>query len=265
MGEWECLATPSLLERLPPIEQAPILEHLAVLGLRRFREEYARKTPLKSDDTVDYEKLVAEMRGLVSPDYKWQAPFFDEHHLHWEASLYDPDKHDGDTIPYRFRDLSTQKLWVPRQFHNFVHAVTIEPPIPERTVMREYIDRFRRHRYMYSLASEAIDLSERNARAKYYPKIDKVVDKETRRTYQPGVLEKQRQVFINKLEASFEQGMPPDLTELSILRLVEENPIEDFLPTIRRQLGEAAVCRSIKRKARSVALPIERSVRVKAA
>lgn len=242
---------------LPPPERAPILEHLERLGLEKFREEYGIETPLTDDGVVDFDTLITETRGLVDEDYRWQAPFFDEHHLQWEAHKYSPEAHNGDTLPHRFRDLPTRKLWVPRQFHNFIHTVTIEPPVPDRSIMREHVDTFRRHRYIYLLAQEAIGISERQARSIYYPRLERAIDPRTRRAYNPDELEQRRQEFITRLESSFEKAREPDLTELSILQLVENKPIEEVLPSIRKRLGVAAVCQSKKRKARPVSLPLE--------
>lgn len=265
MQELESLPTPAILERLPPIEHAPILEHLGHLGLAKFRENYAIETPLNDDGTVDHLALIAELRRFVSPDYRWKAPFFDEHHLHWAASKYTPDKFNGDTVPYKFRDLPTEKIWVAREFHKFAHIMTFESGVPDRSVMSERIDRFQRRSYMYRLASEALSLSERKARSHYEPQIEKLIDPETKRVYSPGVLEKRRKEFIHKLEESFSHGLPPDLTELSILQLIEEGSLEESLPRIRRKLGEAAVCQSKKRRARPVSLPVERVPLQKAA
>lgn len=257
MDAWEQLPTRAILDQMPPIEKAPILERLAQSGLKKFREEEMVSTPINLDQTVSHIELVETMRQFVDPDYRWQAPFFDEHHLHWQASLYDPSQHEGDIIPSRFRDLATQKIWVPRQFHNFIHVMTEQPPVPDRDVMRAHIDKVRRLQYMYRLATEAISLGERHDRSVYYPNQELVVDSQTRRSYRPDVLESQRQRFIERLERSFAQGLPPDLEILSILELVEQQSVDGALLSIRRKLGDVAVCRSTKRRARAVHLPIE--------
>lgn len=260
MSSMEGMSSRALLDQLPPLGDAPVLERLAIVGLHRFRNEHAVDTPTLPDGTVDHDALVQNMRALVSPQYRWKAPFFDEHHLNWEADAYKPESNNGDVVPSRFRELATQKLYTPRQFHVFTHIMTHEPPVPERPVMRQHIDRFRRLRYMWRLANEAITLYERDQRAIPLVGQDRVIDPETRRVFVRERFERDRRQFIARLEQNFEQGLPPDLTDLSILQLVEEGAIEEILPTIRRQLGEATVyVRNGRRKSRSVALPIDRA------
>lgn len=256
--ELEDLSTRSIMEHLPPIDKAPILEYLARLGLKKFKEEYAIPTRTYENGIVDHTKLISDVSALVSDDYRWKAPFFDEHHLHWEGHNYKPELYDGDTIPNQFRELDTHKLWIPREFHNFIHATTIPPDVPPYEVMSDSIKEFRANYHLYILSSQAIDLKERRDRSILLPGEDnRVVDPANKRVADSGLYEERRNEFIQQIEQQFQDGLPPDLTHLSSLQLESAASIEAFLPQIRRGMKEAIALSSKKRRGRAVRLLIE--------
>ncbi len=254
---------PSLLERLPPIRHAPILEKLGSLGLRKFKEEYAIPTPTLENGIVDHQRLIEDVSALVSDDYRWRAPFFDEHHLHWQGYLYHPDQHDDSTIPKQFRDLNIHKLWIPREFHDFIHAVTRPPDVPHMDVMIESVDQYRHKEYMYTISSEVLTLRERDERAIPLPRknddeILRVRDPISKRIVADGLYEERRKAFIDVIEEYFYNGLPPDLTHLSSLQLEQQTDFEEVIPQIRRELKESiALANNRRRRGRAVRLLLE--------
>jgi hypothetical protein len=255
--------TSSLLERLPPIEHAPILEKLGSLGLRKFRDEYAIPTPTLPNGIVDHQKLVEDVSALVSSQYRWRAPFFDEHHLHWKGYYYNPGLHGDSTIPKQFRDLNIHKLWIPREFHDFIHAVTIPPDVPHMDVMAESVEQYRHKEYMYTISSEVITLRERDERAIPLPRssdneILRVRDPISKRIVADGLYEERRRAFIDMLEEYFYNDLPPDLTHLSSLQLEQVSEFEEVIPQIRRGLKESiALANNRRRRGRAVRLLLE--------
>jgi hypothetical protein len=258
----------TLLDRLPPIEHAPILKHLGELGLHAFKDKYAIPTPTFPNGIVDHQQLIADVSALVSESYHWRAPFFDEHHLHWEGQYYHPDLHGDSTIPKQFRDLNIHKLWIPREFHDFIHTVTLPPDVPQLEVMAESVDEYRHKEYMYTISSEVITLRERDERAIPLPnsskdEVRRVRDPITKRIVVDGLYEKRRQAFIDVIENYFYNGLPPDLTHLSSLQLEQATEFEEVIPQIRRGLKESiAIANNRRRRGRAVRLLLERPQKV---
>lgn len=260
---FEYQSTASILERLPPIEHAPILEKLGSLGLRKFKELYAIPTPTLSNGIVDHQQLVKDVGGLVSSDYRWRAPFFDEHHLHWKGHYYNPGLHGDSTIPKQFRDLSIHKLWIPREFHDFIHAVTVPSDVPDFDIMNESVAEYRHKEYMYTISSEVITLRERDERAIPLPRksddeILRVRDPISKRIVADGLYEERRRAFIDVIEQYFHSGLPPDLTHLSSLQLEQVAEFEEVIPQIRRGLKESiALTNNHRRRGRAVRLLLD--------
>lgn len=120
---------------LPP-PQFRLPQFRTAAGLAENRVE----TPLDKWGLVDVDELVQRVNGTMVPGYRWSGPN-DRHHLGWTHAKYiEADALAGDNLATSFRDLSINLIWVPREFHNWTHAVTKDPPVPSRDVMAEYID-----------------------------------------------------------------------------------------------------------------------------
>ena len=260
--EMEGMETKRILEDLPPVAYAPILRPLGQLGLERFRAEYGIDTPLLPNGIVDHEALVVAARELVSPDYRWSAPFFDEHHLHWKARYYNPGLHDGNMLPSQFRDLAIHKIWIARGFHQFLHVVTKPSDVPALEVMEESVENFRQNNHIFTLSSEAIRLRERDERSvPLRGQDDRVIDPVTKRVIDVGRYEERLQDFIQQIKERFEAGVPPDLTHLSSLSLEEPEQIAAMLPQIRRDAKRAIAYSNNRRRGRAVLLRIDHQTR----
>ena len=255
MSELVELTTSELMERLPGIEDAPVLEHLARLGLKRFQEAYARPTPTHNE-IVDHIALMKDVGSLVSNDYRWEAPFFDEHHLHWYARYYQTNQE------IRFRNLPIHKLWVPRQFHDFIHVVALPPDMPSQEVMASSIESFLADDHIYTIANQAITLRERSEKTvPLRGQPDRVILPHEGggrgRVTTKGAYERRREAFLEEIQEHIQSGSL-DLSVLSRLELLETDSIEAMLPVLRRTMGERVAKTNRRRSARAVKLPIAR-------
>lgn len=251
-------STSELLEHLPPVEKSPILQTLARVGLEIFQREYLLDTP-NNYGVVDHDALITLMQAQVDSGYRWEAPFFDEHHLNWYAHLYEAPKHDNPELAQAFRELPTNKLWVPRQFHNFVHTVTAHPPVPELEVMREEIRKFRRNQFIFRVASQAITIQEQIERAQVVKMPDgevMLIDKATHRTYHDAdALEERREAFVRVVIEQYKRGFI-DLENLSPMDMVDRAEMEARLPEVISAVMSEE--KFINRKSLRVDLPVNR-------
>jgi hypothetical protein len=256
-GELTQLSTPELLNRMPPIEYAPILAELGGLGLKAFKEKFAVITPTYENGIVDHVGLMHEMGKLVSPDYRWLAPFFDEHHLHWYAHNFQSP------LAKEFRDLAIHKLWVPRQFHDFVHVMTFPVDPPDDDVMYDSVQSFKTDDFMWKITNEIMTLQER------IEQVTPVVGQPGRvmlqgkqnqkaRFIDEGAYEKRRLIFIQEVEERIRSDSSINLGLLSRLELLNESSIESIIPSLRREMGERVARTNNRRSARAVKLPIAR-------
>lgn len=249
-----------LVAALPPPEAFPLVTDLGKLGLARFREKHAIPTPLLYEHgPVDSAALFDDLKQFFAPDYQWEAPFFDEHHLHWHAEWYRPKYWNGDTIPGLFRNLPIHKWWSARQYHQFTHVMSLEPGVPDMEVMRRDVDKHRHHAHMHSLVSSVLDLARAQERAIYRPSEKLFIDIKGRRSFTQDRLESSREFLIRVLEENFMNGHLPDLSQPHVLALVDNEPLLEVLPKIRNQLGEVAVLSDgRRRKGRAISVPVRR-------
>lgn len=254
------LTTKETLEQLPPVDKSPILQTLARVGLKKFQRDYLLETP-NHNGVVDHEALIALMRTQVDPDYRWEAPFFDEHHLSWYAALYEGPRHSNPELAHQFRELPTNKLWVPRQFHNFIHTITAPPPVPKPEVMREKIKDFRRNQFIFRTASQAITIQEQIERALVVKMPDgevMLIDKATHRTYHdPEALEERRVAFVKTIIEQYKRGFI-DLADSSPMDMVDRSEMEARLPEVVSVVMNEDLFNSKNHKSLRVDLPVKR-------
>jgi len=247
------------VEHLPPLERAPILQKLVEVGQRRFLLDHAVPTPVDPDTgVVDHEKLIDTMLELVDPEYKWQAPFFDEHHLHWFAHRYSSAFHPDVKLTNEFRNLSIHKIWVPRQFHNFIHAVTIPPEVPEPEAMRRSVKEFRRNRYIHKITTHALSLYQRQQKMVRYDNRGDIIylDPETKdKTRNIEAFGEWRREFVHHIETNHRRGLI-DLSVLTSLEVVNVDTISESLAEIKALMDEGLVRRR-GRAALNVRIPID--------
>lgn len=236
-------------ENMPPLSNAVMRDAYRTLPAEEFRAEYAIPTPVDRHGLVDHDALVYQVSSFVEPDYKWKAPFFDEHHLYWPAASYE----ENDRYRY-FRELPVHKIWVPRQFHNFTHLMTVPPEIPSVKVMNQEMRSYRRKDYLLQLTSRIITMQQFAERAQPYVFTDggvekvRYIDLVTRRVIDDlAQLDVHRDAFVRQLERHHKRGLV-DLSKLSSLAL-DEVSIEEtvphvhanIMPKFHRAMGVAAL------------------------
>lgn len=240
-----------LLEHLPSPERAPIVAYIARLGVQKFLEsEYALETPIDAvTGLVDHHAVVQNALDQVDSDYRWKAPFFDEHHLYYYKHLYAAPLHRNPGLALEFRDLPTNKIWVPRQFHIFDHAIYRHAAVPSEERMWLAIKEFRRRNYMYKFSTAAIDLRQRldNVTVKIAQNGDVYLMEQPpqgtsrRKTVKdPESYQKRRDGFIRIIEDAHRRGLI-DLSQLSSLDLITEGSIEQVLPEIKELMNQGLV------------------------
>jgi hypothetical protein len=119
------------------------------------------ETPLDEKGLVDLDKLVMLGKQTVEKGYDWSSPLNDIHHLQWPRPLY-----RGDHVPefaQDFRELVQRKAYIPRQFHNWLHHITLPPELPDEEVMHHSLQAELTARSLAATAQLAVRLT-RNPR-----------------------------------------------------------------------------------------------------
>lgn len=259
MSEITEMTHKELMEGLPPQSRSPILQKLAKLGFSRFQTSYAIETPYDYETgQIDHFALVQSVAEMVDPDYQWKAPFFDEHHLFWYAHRYNTTFQQDPELAVEFRNMATNKLWVPRQFHNMIHAVTLPPPVPDQDTMRREVKLFRRHSFMYRIANEAMRLEHlRNVSEQVVSQKGEVwfVDFKTKSAVTDlGLYDQQRSELIRFIENAHARGLI-DLSQLTSLDAVKNEGFGALIPEIKRLYEQGLARADGKLVGRSVEIP----------
>jgi hypothetical protein len=114
---------------LPPVE------------FREIKDPSKEKipTPLDERGIVDSDKLIQVVNETVRLEYKWPGKA-DKHHGQWQKADYVAlQAWSPETHAFAFREMAPNKMLIPRIYHNRIHAVTVEPPMPPPEVMRESV------------------------------------------------------------------------------------------------------------------------------
>lgn len=182
------------------------------------------------------------------------------------AAFADSDQFDPQMLQYfavadEFRELATNKLWVPRQFHSFVHAVTIPAEQPSYEVMKHAVKEARRREYLFRIAHDAMTIREKLDRAEPMPLPNGetlLVDKLHRRVYRhDDQMEWKRQFFIQQIFKHHYKGQI-DLTEYASLEEVNRESVEASLSQIALRLHNTELVRTnSSSRARPVNIPFQ--------
>lgn len=117
------------------------------------------ETPLDYRGLVDLDKLITVVKETVEPEYSWSSEMNDVHHLQWYMAHY--RDHKNQNLALNFRELVNRKAYIPRVFHNWLHRITLPPPIPSEEVMNYSIDAQRVAISLSQTVSEAVRLTRR--------------------------------------------------------------------------------------------------------
>ncbi len=96
-------------------------------------------TPVDDRGLVDMTELIKQTKKTVDPSYSWESGYTDIHHLQWPNAEYAYEPYSP-ANPHTFRNLAISKLRTPRIFHNWIHTITLPPPMPTAEVMRYRIE-----------------------------------------------------------------------------------------------------------------------------
>lgn len=100
------------------------------------------RTPTDERGLIDVPQLIEDVKGTVSANYEWDSRS-DCHHLYWPGSKYPfSAENDGLTKPPAFRELPIHKTMLSREFHNWLHRITLPPDMPSKNVMEEVTEEF---------------------------------------------------------------------------------------------------------------------------
>lgn len=122
-------------------------------------------TPVDERGLVDADALIALVKATVDSDFTWEpSEKPDAHHLYWERNLY-PSAPKAAINPDEFCNLSINQIVIPRMFHNWLHLVTSEPPVPTKEVMGYRIEAHDTVLKLFRNAKQSVDLT----RARYIP------------------------------------------------------------------------------------------------
>lgn len=117
----------SFVEGLPPEE----------FRLRSIDDKIP--TPTDRWGVVNSDQLIRDVMQTIHPDYRWTGKS-DIHHGQWcRADYHAMQAALPQSRAVAFRELAPNKMQIPRVFHNWIHAITLPPPMPEPEVMRESV------------------------------------------------------------------------------------------------------------------------------
>lgn len=84
-------------------------------------------------------QFLINVMGSLATQHYWQGDH-DVHHLAWPGSKHREITHESDELlGARYRGCATLKLKLPRQLHNYIHKVTLEPVPPSSEVMMQWV------------------------------------------------------------------------------------------------------------------------------
>lgn len=115
------------------------------------------ETPLDERGLVHLDQLISAVKSTVVPEYDWTSAMNDVHHLQWYNNLY--NQHPNPDVAIEFRGLVNRMAYVPRVFHNWLHRITLPPPVPNEDAMRHSIEAQRVAISLFETASQAQHLA----------------------------------------------------------------------------------------------------------
>lgn len=187
-------------------------------------QKYSLETPLDERHFVDMDGLVELGRQFVVPEYQWASPVNDVHHLQWSISTQLPkDMSEAEIVVLKeFRELVNRKMFTPRVFHNWLHWLTLPPPVPGVEEMRYSVDAQR----------VAVSLAKTAALATQLTRIKAIPEKELNRRLE-------EEFITYNLYMDNARLVPLEFRTLKLEELEVRSP-EDLL-IVNKQLGRMAV------------------------
>lgn len=93
-------------------------------------------TPIDERGLVDIPLLIREVKQSVHSSYEWPVDETNVHHFYWPAVQYPHVEFENIGVnTAQFRNQAINKGRLPLLFHNWLHRVTVPPPVPEIKVI----------------------------------------------------------------------------------------------------------------------------------
>lgn len=147
---------------LPPISAAPILQHYNP-ELQRLEDSHLLEAPVDDRGVVKVFATLEAALFQLDPDYAIPFDRCDTHHFVWEKENYAAARNGGSAIPLEYREIPFHKGYMPRQLHNFIHAVIAPPPKPSLEVMESRVRAAKLARHLFKMAQLAARYDQRPA------------------------------------------------------------------------------------------------------
>lgn len=96
--------------------------------------KYKISTPVDEFGLIDDVQLIKDVKATIKPGYLWTGDS-DRHHLYWTQADYARVQAETPVRALAFRNSPQHIVRVQRIFHNWVHAVTLPPPMPSPEIM----------------------------------------------------------------------------------------------------------------------------------
>lgn len=109
---------------------------LPPIDVRLITDDDKFHTPVDDRGLIDIPRLIKHVKRTIDPSYEWPTDSTNVHHFYWPAVQYPHiDKYDRDINTALFRNQPNNKGQMPLLFHNWLHRVTIPPPVPDLEII----------------------------------------------------------------------------------------------------------------------------------
>ena len=115
-------------------------------------------TPVDELGLVKVPELLAVVKSKIDPAYKWQSTVKDEHHLYYPHANYPDTERNGANLAL-FRSRRKNRIVIPRDAHELLHAIMLEPATPDPEVIQHEILKQRLVTRMFTGATGSVRLT----------------------------------------------------------------------------------------------------------
>lgn len=132
------------LERPPVLHEKgsllPLVGRTALLDLQRGEIVVHDKleVPLNEHAIPQPVELIQNVLETVEGRHFWSG-IYDVHHIAWPGCDYRALNDGTNLLGSLYRGSGSLKILMPRQLHNYIHAVTEPPKMPEWDVMEQWV------------------------------------------------------------------------------------------------------------------------------
>lgn len=168
-------------------------------------------TPVDEHGIPRRVELMRQVLSTIEAAHIWTGEY-DLHHMAWPATSYKSiiDEDDYRTGSY-YRGASSLKVIMPRQMHNYVHAITEPPELPDEDIMRAYaLEHYDVYRLYHTVSLSSYE---------DFPDLAELPFDAQEELRQRNYLRKLEQIHPGEL------GVLPDLGYLAALSAVEARPV----------------------------------------